>query len=59
MEYGEMITWLGLGTLIAALIIALLLFVRFLRKPKNRHPMRGERERNLDEIREEKVDRAG
>jgi hypothetical protein len=59
MNTEEMTSWLGFGTLIVALIIALILLLRFMRKPDNRHPMRGERERNIEEIREdaEKTDR--
>jgi hypothetical protein len=59
MNTEEMTSWLGFGTLIVALIIALILLLRFMRKPENRHPMRGERERNIEEIREgaEKADR--
>lgn len=53
MGTGEMTSWLGSGTLAVALLIALVLFLRFIRKPRNRHPMDGRRERNIDEIREE------
>ncbi|MBL0922986.1 MAG: hypothetical protein IBJ12_00780 [Sphingomonadaceae bacterium] len=53
MNTEEMTSWLGFGTLIVALLIAVILWVRFMRKPQNRHPMRGERERNIEEIRQE------
>jgi hypothetical protein len=51
MNTGEMTSWLGFGTLILFLIIALIVWARFIRKPENRHPMRGQRERNIEEIR--------
>ena len=38
-------------TLIAVLAILLIAVVHFLRKRKNRHPMEGVQERNIDEIR--------
>lgn len=38
-------------TLAAVLVIAVVLLLRFLRKPENRHPMAGDRERNINEIR--------
>lgn len=40
-------------TLIAALGIGIFLYLRHMRKPENRHPMQGQRERNIEEIREE------
>ena len=39
---------LGIGVL-----LALVLLLWFLRKRSNRHPMEGQRERNINEIREE------
>ena len=45
------ISLLMFGTLIAVLVIGTVLLLRHLRKPGNRHPMDGERERNVDEIR--------
>ena len=50
---GGPISLLMFGTLTAVLIIGLVLLLRFLRKPGNRHPMEGQRERNIDEIRRE------
>ena len=44
---------LMIGTLVAALAIGIVLYLRHMRKPENRHPMDGERERNIDEIRDE------
>lgn len=44
---------LGFGTLILALIIAVVVLLRFLRKPENRHPMDGQPERNIQQIRED------
>lgn len=38
-------------TLIAALAIAVIALLWFLRKRSNRHPMEGIRERNMEEIR--------
>lgn len=52
METADMTGLLGFGTLIIGLIIAVIIWARFMRDPKNRHPMKGERERNLGEIRE-------
>ena len=43
---------LGFGTLILALIIAVVVLLRFLRKPENRNPMDGQPERNIGQIRE-------
>tara|TARA_R110002072_G_scaffold15856_33_gene62902 strand:- start:7833 stop:8003 length:171 start_codon:yes stop_codon:yes gene_type:complete len=54
MGTDNLLTWLAFGTLIAAFVIALVLFLRFMRKPKNRHPMDGQRERDIEEIRDEK-----
>ncbi len=45
------ITMLMFGTLIAVVVIGTILLLRHLRKPGNRHPMAGQRERNIDEIR--------
>lgn len=44
-------------TLIAVLLIAVVLLLRFLRKPENRHPMRGQEERTVDQMRDEAGDR--
>lgn len=53
MNTPEMTSALGFGTLIIALIIAVILLLRFLRKPENRHPMEGQPERNIQQIRED------
>ena len=53
MNTPEMTSALGFGTLIIALIIAVVLLLRFLRKPENRHPMDGQPERNIQQIRED------
>ena len=53
MPTSDFVPALGLITLIAGLLIAVFLLMRFLRKPANRHPMDGQRERNIGEIREE------
>lgn len=53
MNTPEMTSALGFGTLILALIIAVVLLLRFLRKPENRHPMDGQPERNIGQIRDE------
>lgn len=53
MGTADMTGLLGFGTLAVGLIIAIILLLRFLRKPQNRHTMAGERERNIGEIREE------
>lgn len=52
MNQGEIPT-LMIFTLLAALGIGIFLYVRFMRKPGNRHPMDGVRERNIDEIRDD------
>lgn len=49
----DMTSTLGFGTLVLALIIAVVLLLRFLRKPENRHPMDGQPERNIEQIRED------
>lgn len=50
---GTPISLLMFGTLAAVLVVGVFLLTRFLRKPGNRHPMEGQRERNIDEIRRE------
>ena len=39
-------------TLGIVFLIGLVLYLRHMRKPSNRHPMEGHRERNTDEIRQ-------
>ena len=57
MSEGEIPT-LMIFTLIAALAVAIFLYVKFMRKPENRHPMDGQRERTVDEMQDEaKIDR--
>ena len=46
----SLLIWITFGAVIA---IAAFVLARFLRKPGNRHPMDGERERNIDEIRDD------
>jgi membrane protein implicated in regulation of membrane protease activity len=53
MGTADMTGWLGFGTLAIALVIAIVLWLRFMRKPENRHPMDGQRERHIGEIRDE------
>lgn len=53
MDTADMTGALGFGTLIVVLLIAIVIWARFMRKPENRHPMEGKRERNIEEIREE------
>ena len=53
MNTPEMTSALGLGTLILALIIAVVILLHFLRKPENRHPMDGQPERNIQQIRDD------
>lgn len=47
------ITLLVFMTFAAALIVAGWMLISLLKKRKHRHPMQGQRERNIDEIREE------
>ena len=51
MTSNALIPILMLFTLGAGLLIAIVLLMRFLRKPSNRHPMDGQPERNIEEIR--------
>ena len=44
---------LGFGTLILALIVAVVVLLRFLRKSENRQPMDGQPERNIQQIRDD------
>ena len=53
MNTPELTSALGFGTLVIALTIAVLLLLRFLRKPENRHPMDGKPERNIQQIRDD------
>ena len=53
MNTPEMTSALGFGTLIIALIVAVVLLLRFLRKTENRHPMDGQPERNIQQIRDD------
>jgi hypothetical protein len=50
MSQDELVPSLMLFTLIAVAIIAVILLLRFMRKPQNRHPLEGERERNIGEV---------
>ena len=52
MQEGHPVSLLMFGTLAIALILAVVILLRFLRKKGNRHPMSDVRERNIDEIRE-------
>ena len=47
MSETELVPTLMLFTLIAALVIGIVLFLRFRRKRANRHPMEGQQERNV------------
>lgn len=47
---GHPISALMFATIAVALVIGVVLLLRHLRKPQNRHPMEGQRERNIDEI---------
>ncbi len=46
---SELVPSLALFTIVAVLVIAVVLLVRFLRKPKNQHPMEGQPTRNIAE----------
>ncbi len=47
------ITLLGFGTLLAVVLAAMVMLALFLRNRRHRHPMEGQRERNIEEIRAE------
>ena len=51
MTSNALIPILMLFTLGAGLLIAIVLLMRFLRKPSNRHPMDGQPERKIEDIR--------
>ena len=53
MQADHPISLLLFGTLAAVAIVLAFLLVGIVRKRSNRHPMDGERERNIAEIREE------
>jgi uncharacterized membrane protein YidH (DUF202 family) len=44
-----MLAWVTLGI---ALLVAVVMLIRFRSKGNNAHPMQGQRERNIDEIRD-------
>ncbi len=58
MQNSHPISLLMFGTLAVVIVIAAILLTRFMRKPENRHPMDGEREPNIDEIRRDGPDGA-
>ena len=53
MAHFDLVSSLAFVTFALVVIGAIVLLMRFLRKPGNAHPMAGQRERNIDEIREE------
>ena len=57
MNAGHPISWLMFGTFAAVIVIVGGGFLYFLRKRSNRHPMEGQPERNIDEIRDGAGDR--
>lgn len=54
-----MIPTLMIGTLVAALVIGVGLLLHHYRKPQNRHPMNGVRERNIGRVIDETPTRDG
>ncbi|NIJ07021.1 uncharacterized membrane protein YuzA (DUF378 family) [Sphingomonas vulcanisoli] len=50
MHNSTAVSTLVFATLGIALVIAIFLLIRFLRKPSHRHAMENQRERNIDEI---------
>ena len=56
MNAGHPVSLLMFGTFAVVVVIAVFLLVRHLRKPGNRHPMEGVRERNIEEIRRDGPD---
>lgn len=50
MQDSHPVSVLMFGTLIVVIVLAIALLLHFMRKRGNRHPMAGERERNIDEI---------
>lgn len=53
MNSSDLTATLMFGTLGIVLLIAIVLLLRFLRRPANRHPMAGQRERNIGEVLDE------
>lgn len=53
MDTGHPLSLLIYVTFAAVVLVVAFMLVKFLRKPGNRHPMAGQRERNIEEIREE------
>ena len=47
MSTNELVPGLGLSTLLIVLAVAAVIFLLFMRRRSNRHPMEGERERNV------------
>ncbi len=47
MDRSELIQALGLATLLIVLAAAVVAYLRFMRKPQNRHPLAGKREENI------------
>ncbi len=58
MNTNELLPSLAIFTLIAVLIIAVVIFARFMRKPGNRHPMDTPRGKAIQEVRDEEVTEA-
>ena len=48
---GSPISFLMFGTLAVVVILGIVLLLRYFRKPGRQHPMAGQPERNIDEIR--------
>ena len=53
MQSDTPVSLLMYGTIGIVLILAIFMLLRFLRKPQNRHPMDGQPERSVDQIRRE------
>jgi hypothetical protein len=52
-QAGHPLSLLGFGTIGIVLLLAVVALAWFWRNRRHRHPMAGERERNIDEIRRE------
>ena len=55
MSHSSAVSPLMFVTFGIVLVLAIVILLRFMRKRSNRHPMENQRERNIDEIRNDKT----